>query len=487
MSLKVAIIGSGIAGIASAIRLAVKGHHVDLFEANAYPGGKLSEIQLGDYRFDAGPSLFTFPELVDELFVLAKENPRDYFNYERLEEICRYFYEDGTQFTAYGDRDRLIQELSTKTSEPAEHIKKALDNSAQLYDFLGEMFMFRSLHDIRTFIGKSAFRSYLNLGKMDFFRTMHAANEDQFNDARLVQLFDRYATYNGSDPYQTPATMNIIPNLEFGKGAFFPEGGMNAITRSLVALAERTGVTLHLGQKVERILLKNKRINGLRVGGEDLDYDRVVTNMDMVATYKKLLPDVSEPKRLLKQQKSSSAVIFYWGISKSFPELDLHNIFFSSDYKTEFKHLFQDMTLYDDPTVYVNISSKHRTEDAPSGGENWFTMINAPHNVGQDWEGLVAAARRSILTKLERMLGQPIEPLIEVEDVLDPRTIESRTSSSLGALYGNSSNNKFSAFLRHPNVSRRIKGLYFCGGSVHPGGGIPMALSSAKIVDKYFS
>jgi len=195
---------------------------------------------------------------------------------------------------------------------------------------------------------------------------------------------------------------------------------------------------------------------------------------------------VVAPQKLLKQQKSSSAIIFYWGIKSSFDELDLHNIFFTGDYQEEFGHLFRSKTLTEDPTVYINITSKYRKEDAPEGGENWFTMINAPHNVGQDWDQLIDDARANILKKLNRLLRRDVASLIEVEEVLDPRTIESKTSSSQGALYGNSSNNKFSAFLRHPNVSRKIKGLYFCGGSVHPGGGIPMALSSAKIIDKYF-
>ncbi|MEM9328482.1 MAG: FAD-dependent oxidoreductase, partial [Bacteroidota bacterium] len=155
MSFKVAIIGSGIAGIASAIRLAVRGNQVDLFEANEYPGGKLSEIRNGGYRFDAGPSLFTFPELVDELFKLAGEEPEDHFSYLRLDEVCRYFYEDGTRLTAFADRQELVKELVAKTEEAPDSIIAALDKSAQLYDFLGEMFMFRSLHDPMTFLGKS--------------------------------------------------------------------------------------------------------------------------------------------------------------------------------------------------------------------------------------------------------------------------------------------------------------------------------------------
>ena len=485
MSYKIAIIGSGIGGIASAIRMAVRGHEVHVFEQNRYPGGKLSEVRLGAYRFDAGPSLFTMPELVEELFQLAGEAVKDTFQFIRLEEVCRYFYEDGTRLTAFADQEKLVRELAG-TGEDPDRIRKALARNETLYDFLGEMFMFRSLHDPRTYFTKSAMRSYRNLHKLDFFRTMAQANEAQFKDPRLEQMFNRYATYNGSDPYQTPATMNIIAHLEYGKGAFFPRGGMHQITTSLVGLAERCGVTFHYDASVQEILTRGKQISGIRVGNDQLEFDRVISNMDVVGTYKRLLPDVKAPGKLLTQPKSSSALIFYWGIKAAFPQMDLHNIFFSQDYKKEFRHIFQSGDIGPDPTVYINITSKYNQGDAPEGCENWFTMINVPNNSGQDWDRLIGEARGRILDKLSRMLDQPIEPLVEEESLLEPRTIESKTSSSQGALYGNSSNNKFAAFLRHNNVSKKVKGLFFCGGSVHPGGGIPMALSSAKIVDRYF-
>jgi phytoene desaturase len=483
---KVAIIGAGIAGIATSIRLAVKGHQVEVFESNSYPGGKLTELRLGDYRFDAGPSLFTLPHLVEELFSLAGENPKKHFEYTQLDTICSYFYEDGTQINSYADKEKMIDELSASLDEPKDNIRKALANSATLHHYLGKLFMERSLHDWKTFFNPTAYQAYGKLHKLDFFRTMHGANQRLFKNPKLVQLFDRYATYNGSNPYKTPATMNIIPHLEYGIGAFFPLKGMHEITNSLVALAMRQGVKFHYDARVDQIVLDHKKIKGIQLNGKLIPFDRVVSNMDIVGTYKYLLPQLRSPTKLLKQPKSSSALIFYWGIKHTFQQLDLHNIFFSADYKKEFDAIFQHKTIDDDPTIYINITSKYKKDDAPEGCENWFVMINVPNNQGQDWDHLITEARKNIITKLSRMLAIDLEPLIEEEDLLDPRLIESKTSSSFGALYGNSSNNKFAAFLRHANFSKKVEGLYFCGGSVHPGGGIPMCLSSAKILDRYF-
>lgn len=170
-------------------------------------------------------------------------------------------------------------------------------------------------------------------------------------------------------------------------------------------------------------------------------------------------------------------------MENSFPELDLHNIFFSGAYEEEFKAIFQKSTMAEDPTVYVNISAKENPSDAPAGCENWFVMINAPAMDKQYWPQLIDKTRKRVVKKLSTILGKDIAQYIRAEKVMDPRYLSENTLAHLGALYGSSHNKKLSAFLRHPNFSSRIKGLYFCGGTVHPGGGIPLCLLSAKIVD----
>ncbi len=480
---KVIVIGAGIAGIASAIRQAVKGHEVAVYEANAYPGGKLSAFRSGDFRFDAGPSLFTMPQYVDELFSLAGKNPKDEFTYEKLETVCRYFYEDGTRINAWANRDKLAEEIASKTKDPASSVHQFLDYSAQIYAITHSIFLEKSLHGLRSFLNWETLKALFRFQKIDPFRSMNTANIDFFKDDKTIRFFNRYATYNGSNPYKAPATLNVIPHLEQHFGAYFPKGGMVAITQSLVKLAENLGVKFNYHARVDEILVEDKKVKGIRLNGENLPADRVISNMDIWFTYRQLLKNEIAPKRILNQERSSSALIFYWGMKAEFPELDLHNIFFSEDYKKEFAAIWEQQAIDVDPTIYVNISAKYQTDDAPKGAENWFVMINVPANTGQNWDQLIAAARKNIIDKLSRMLNRDIASLIVSEELLDPRSIEQKTASYQGSLYGTSSNNQFAAFLRHANFSSKIKGLYFVGGSVHPGGGIPLALLSAKIVD----
>lgn len=477
---KAIVIGSGIAGLSSAIRLALKGYDVNVFEANSYPGGKLTVLDLGNYRFDAGPSLFTMPQFVEELFELAGKKTGDRFEYVQVPTACHYFFEDGTFLRYSTNRNELAKEIETQLKIDSKPLFDHLDRSKLIYNSTHKAFMERSLHKLSSHLSFDTLKCIANIPWLNIFTTMHAANEKALNHPKLVQIFDRYATYNGSNPYVAPGILNIIPHLENGFGTFFPKKGMHSITTSLVQLAEELGVHFHFNAKVDEIIQNGKKVEGISVNGKIIPSDVVICNSDIKPAYKYLLKSIQAPKRTLEQEPSSSAMIFYWGIKKEFPQLDLHNIFFSEDYQNEFRTMFELKTVSDDPTVYIHVSSKVVKEDAPNGSENWFVMVNVPSNTDQNWEDMRVRIRENILEKLSRILEEDIASYIEVEDFLDPIRIEQRTSSHAGALYGSSSNERMAAFFRHPNFSK-IDGLYFVGGSVHPGGGIPLCLLSAKI------
>lgn len=482
MAKKAIIIGSGIAGLAAALRLRKKGFEVTVFEANDYVGGKLHVIEKDGYRWDAGPSLFTMPHLVDELFELYGEEPTTFFNYKRKDRICNYFWEDGLTFSAHADQAVFTKEAATTFKVASSKITDYLKNSKEKYDLTAGIFLEKSLHKWSTYLSMETLKSLMQSYKLNVHTSLNKVNQNYFSSPHLVQLFNRYATYNGSSPYETPGIMSMIPHLEMHYGTFFPKGGMHEITKSLHQFALKKSIKFELSTPVKEIVHENGKAIGIKTDSETVKADVLVSNMDIFSTYKSLLKNLPHPNRILKQERSSSALIFYWGINRNFPELDLHNIFFSAKYKEEFTAIFDQKTLFEDPTVYINITSKEQPADAPEGCENWFVMINAPGNFGQDWNTLKAQARANIIEKLNRLLGIDLDKLITTEEVLDPIGIETKTSSHRGALYGAASNSQFAAFLRHPNFSKQLKNLYFCGGSVHPGGGIPLCLQSAKIV-----
>jgi phytoene desaturase len=484
--MKCAIIGSGIAGIASAIRLRLLGHEVDVFEANAVPGGKIREHREHGFRFDMGPSVFTMPELVNELFELAGKKRSEYFQYEKLDPSFRFFFDDGTQLDWASGMQGLTQEIISKTKEGREDIQKYFDDAALKHSITKEVFMENSLHIAANYFSKPFLLGMTKLHKVGAFTSMNKKNSSLFSDNRIIQLFNHFALYVGSNPLVAPSTLNIITHIISQSGTYLPSQGMFSVVRALVKLAEELGVKFRFQSRVDEIEISDQQVVGIKVNGEQLAFDRVVSNMDIYFTYHKLLPNQKKPSVILSQPKSSSIIGFLWGMNGTHPNLEVHNMLFAKERDDEYKDLFDRGTIGSDPSTYICISSKRNKEDAPAGKENWFVHTTAPNMNGQDWDRLVEQTRQNIIRKIERMLGKPIQNQIECEKIISPPTIENDYSSAFGAIYGNSSNGKLAAFLRHPNFSRSIKGLYFVGGTVHPGAGVPMCLNSAKILEKVF-
>ncbi len=489
------VIGAGAGGLAAGIRLAVSGWNVEVVEQSEEPGGKLRSFSEGGYRFDAGPSLFTWPALVEELDGLVRAEHPDVprFDYAELDRSAHYFWPDGKQWVAWADPGRRTEAVDgVWGAGMGARLERYLADSGAAFEATRPLFLESSLHEAQTYSWERMRQVGRQLGRLPLLGTFHRRNAGYDLAPELVQFADRYATYNGSDPMRAPAMLQVIPHLEHGMGTFFPCGGMIAITEHLVRLLDAAGATLTLGTRADRIVHAGGRVQGVETSDGFRRAELVVSNADVAPTYRRLLPDLAAPERTLQRERSTSGLIFYWGMRKEFPSLHLHNLFFSKDYKREFERIQTDGHPGDDPTVYVNITSKLAPNDAPAGCENWFVLINVAADPEAMTEERIGVLRAAVVRQVDRALwkagdlarDQSIAQWIEVENRLTPADIEGRTSSWKGALYGTSSNSAASAFLRHRNRSTQLRGLYFCGGSVHPGGGIPLCLLSGKIVSE---
>ncbi len=480
---KIAIIGSGLGGLSASIHLALAGAKVTVYEQNPNPGGKAGEFQENGFRFDTGPSLLTMPFVLKEIFESAGKNINDYLTLNKLSNLCKYFYPDGSILNAYSDINEFANEIDRTSGDTVGQVRRYFRYCRRIYETAAGLFLFRDFRDPANFFSLPALRTLFLIHRIDPFRTMHGANTSFFSDPRIVQLFDRYATYNGSNPYEAPATLNIIQHVEYALGGYTVTGGIYEVPKSLTKLAKGSGVTFSFNTKIDRIIYRNKSVTAIKTGDRTESYHAIISNVDAGFTYKHLLQNESgkDARRYFKQDPSSSALVFYWGVKGTFNRLEMHNIFFSKNYKTEFDSIFNKHSCPGDPTVYVYISSRINTSDAPPGYENWFVMINTPPDTGQNWDAEIQRMRKIILEKLSSILRTNIGSKIVYERVLSPVSIQQHTGSLGGSLYGISSNSRYSAFLRQPISSRDYRGLYFCGGSTHPGGGIPLVLLSGKL------
>lgn len=478
------IVGSGIAGLAAAIRLAVQGIKVTILEANDFIGGKMNEWYHDGYRFDLGPSVFTMPKYVEDIFSLAGKKTEDYIDIIRPDLPFNYFFDDGLVLNFYADLEKLVEELATKTQDNEATIKRFLEDIQTKYELTDHVFLQNSLHIVSNYWNKEVLKGLVNFHKVEVFRSMDAANKRNFKDEHTRRLFNSFASYMGSSPFKAPGVLNVISHFQLNSGIFLPKGGMYSIARSMVKLAEELGVRICTQAPVAEIVVEKDVATGVICKGERLDADMVISNSDVYNTYKKLLPAHKVPAMFLERQKSHSAIVFLWGMKKSFPQLALHNMVLSENMKEEYELIFKKGDIGEDFTIYLYVSSKTNPADAPEGCENWYVLINAPHLQGQDWEAIKERVRNRILNRLGNILGEDLAPYIAFEKVQDPRTFEVQTGAAFGAIYGNSFNGKLSVFFRHPNFTSKIQNLYFCGGTVHPGSGVPLSLLSAKIVSE---
>jgi phytoene desaturase len=491
MSKKVAVIGGGLGSLSGAIHLARMGFGVQLFEQNDRLGGKVNELVMDGYRFDTGPTLLTMDFVIDDLFRLAGFERSEFLEFVPVDPICRYFFPDGSIMDASADMDRMTAAVESLSSGQGDAYGKFLEYCKQIYDFTADIFLFTPIHEIRKMLGRGDLSTLLNLRKMDPFRTMHQGICRFFSDRRLIQLFDRYATYTGSNPYKAPATLNIISYVEHGLGGYYIKGGMYRLVEALEKVADRLGVEINTSAKVEKILWESGKVKGIGVKGEKISTDYVLCGTDVVIAYNSLIDGLNRRRGKLNQlEPSLSGMVFLWGVKKIHPDLAQHNIVFSSDYEREFEQIFGELRAPDDPTAYISISSKTDPEHAPSNSENWFVLLNMPHLPDKDhiidWVTQTERMRETVFSKL-RKIGIDISRHIETEMIYTPEDLLSLYSSNRGSIYGISSNSKTTAFKRHANRSRDIEGLYFAGGSVHPGGGIPLTILSGKMAAELIS
>jgi phytoene desaturase len=478
----VGIIGAGLGGLTAALRLAKNGFQINLFEKNPNLGGKMNQVVHGDYRFDTGPSLLTMPFVIDELFYYMGLDRKQYLDFDPIDPICRYFWDDGTQISAHTEMNKMRNALAKISSEDATNLKEFLLYSRRIWELSADVFLYTPIHETRKLFNRKLIKKMINIGKIDPFRTVHKGISQYFKHPKIVQIFDRYATYNGSDPFKAPATLNIIPYVEYVLGSFYIKGGMYRLIEELERLCNNYNIQIHTQTPVENILHNRGKITGLQVKSEKIDFDYVVCNNDVVTTYNDLIKGFDHTRRNLNfLEPSLSGAIYLWGVKRKNEDLAHHNIFFSNNYKEEFHNLFRAKKVPEDPTVYMAITSKSDIDHAPPDSENWFVLCNMPYlHQNWNWQDSKTHLRKAVLSKIKKS-GFDIESQIEYEKIFSPEDIYDIYNSNKGSIYGLSSNSRMSAFRRPANRNRDIKGLYFVGGSTHPGGGIPLAMLSGKL------
>jgi 1-hydroxycarotenoid 3,4-desaturase len=481
------VIGAGIGGLAGAIDLAGQGFAVTVVERAAGPGGKLRGVEIGGRLLDAGPTVFTLRAVFDELFADAGTSLAEHLTMRPLSTLARHAWNDGAHLDLFADQQESAQAIGEFAgAAEAKGFLEFCARARQIFMSLNASFMRAQRPDPIRLAMAVAPEGFGRLWGISPFTTLWQALGRHFRDPRLRQLFARYATYCGSSPFATPATLMLIAHAE-QMGVWTIDGGMFRLAQVMAQLATAGGVTFRYGTDVAEIQVSHGRARGvLLANGETIGADAVICNTDTAALSSGLLGTQAAqaaPKFPAKARSLSAVTWLMKAKADGFP-LHRHNVFFSNDYTAEFGDLSVREQLPSDPTVYVCAQDRDEDAQAPQGREapeRLLCLINAPPTGDRhpyDASEIEQCSERTFRRLENCGLHLHRDPLTTT--ITTPADFHRLYPGTGGALYGRASHGWMASFQR-PAARSRLPGLYLAGGSTHPGPGVPMAAMSGRL------
>lgn len=481
-SRKAIVIGSGFGGLAAAIRLQSAGIQTTIFEKRDLPGGRAYVYRDKGFTFDAGPTVITAPECLEELFSLSGRRMSDYIELMPVTPFYRLFWEDGFKFDYTNDMTETLEQIRGLSPRDVKGYQDFLAYSKEVFAE-----GYTKLAHVPFLNWWSMIRVAPQLVKLGAYRSVYSTVAKFIKDEHLRQAFSFHSLLVGGNPFTTSSIYTLIHYLERNWGVFFPRGGTGALVRALVKLFEDLGGQIRYQAEIERIVTEGSRVSGVRLAsGETLPCDICVSNADVVHTYRDMLKDApaarTKTKKLLNMNQSMSLVVIYFGTKKRYPQLAHHNVLFGPRYKGLLRDIFANGRLPEDFSLYLHAPTVSDPSLAPEGCEAFY-VLSPVSNLGKleiDWakEGPVYADK--ILSYLEERYLPGLRENLVTQRIFTPADFKHELNAHQGAAFSLEPVLTQSAFFRTHNRDENLRGLYVVGAGTHPGAGVPGVVNSAK-------
>jgi len=481
-ALRTVVIGAGVGGLVAALRLAHRGHQVTVLDSAAQPGGKIHTQRVGEVLIDSGPTVFTMRWVFDEILRAVGTRLENHLRLRPLSVLARHFWDDGSQLDLFADAERSEAAIADWAGgQEAQRFRAFCARTRAVYDTLEGPFMRSPRPGLLGLMARTGPSGLAVLSQLGPMRTLWQQMGREFGDPRLRQLFARYATYCGSSPWQAPATLMLVAQVEMD-GVWSVEGGMAALAEMLAQLARAQGATLRLGCTAQRIDVQQGRVRGVELAtGEFLPADQVLFNGEAAALRGGLLgPAARAAVPTQAPPRALSAMTWALHAPLAGVALDRHNVFFCPDYACEFEDIFHHQRLPRLPTVYV--CAQDRPGQVPAGApERVLALVNAPATGDRpDWREEELDACQDTTFRFLNRLGLQLPADSPGMRRSSPLDFHRRFPASGGALYGQATHG-WTGIFKRPGAQTPVRGLYLAGGSVHPGPGVPMAALSGQL------
>jgi phytoene desaturase len=481
----VLVIGAGIGGITAAIHLARSGLQVTVLEKNARPGGRCDRFSREGHQFDTGPTLFVMPLLYEAEFRALGTSMHERLDLQRVDPTYHLVFDNGSQLALTSDMAFMQEQLETIQPGSFHGLLRYLQEGERHYQLVLDKLVNRDFRKVSDFFNFQDLALIFRLKPfINHYRNMSA----YFDDPRLKSAFTFQDIYTGLSPFDAPATFSMMPYTELAHGVWYPKGGMYSIVETLVDLARQAGVEFSFNATVEQIDTNSNHARGVRLaGGACLQADVVLANADLPYVYQHLLPRDGTAKVLSRKRFSCSAISFFWGVDKPYPELGPHTLFLADDYRENFERIEQDLGLPPNPSLYVHAPARIDPCMTPSGQDTLTVIVPVGHmseDGGQDWGKLRDQARLHVFRRLRSLGITDINAHIKFEETYTPISWAKRYNLVKGSTHGLSHRLTQMAYFRPSNRHPRYRNLYFVGASTHPGTGIPTAMVSGRLVSE---